>query len=88
MDLSREEGSSRTLSSCSEGVSGSTAVGRSACICDRTAGDECPSGRMRASRVLKQLVTCGSVAVRDGESVNSNMDGGLSMGGARRDGAA
>ncbi|GFY92810.1 hypothetical protein Acr_08g0012060 [Actinidia rufa] len=30
---------------------------------------------MRASRVLKHLVTCGSVAVGDGESVNSNVDG-------------
>ncbi|GFY82201.1 UPSTREAM OF FLC protein [Actinidia rufa] len=88
MDLSREEGSSRTSSSCSEGVSGSRAVGQSAFICDRTDGDECPSGRMRASRVLKQLVTCGSVAVRNGESVKSNADGGLSMRGARRDGAA
>ncbi|GFY82193.1 hypothetical protein Acr_02g0004330 [Actinidia rufa] len=40
------------------------------------------------TKVLKQLVTCGSVTVRDCESVKSNLDGGLSMGGARRDGAA
>ncbi|GFY85406.1 hypothetical protein Acr_04g0001440 [Actinidia rufa] len=67
-----------------QGESGSRAVDRSACICDRTVGDECPSSRVRVSRVLKQLVTCGSITVRDA----SNVDGGLSMGGARGDGAA
>ncbi|KAH7839994.1 hypothetical protein Vadar_011110 [Vaccinium darrowii] len=67
-ELSRGETTPSSISSSEVflgGVSGSRAVDVSGEIRDRTGSKEHHSGRMKASRVLMQLVSCGSVAVKD-----------------------
>lgn len=76
VELSRGELSPPPSNSSSEGldgVSGSRDVDRSADIRDRTVNDEHPSGRMKASLVLKQLISCGSF---DRRSTSSKDDQG------------
>ncbi|KAA8534248.1 hypothetical protein F0562_031765 [Nyssa sinensis] len=81
-ELSREEifpPVSNSISEALEGLSGSRDVDRSADILDRTASNERPSGRMKASQVLMQLITCGSGSVDNCGSIKSKENGGYSM---------
>lgn len=68
LELSREEMISPPQSNSSEdgsdGVSGLRDVDRSGEIRDRTAEGRYPSGRMKASKVLMQLISCGTVSVK------------------------
>ncbi|KAM7492077.1 hypothetical protein LguiA_034998 [Lonicera macranthoides] len=76
VELSRGELSPPPSNSSSEGldgVSGSRDIDRSADTRDRTVSDEHPSGRMKASLVLKQLISCGSF---DRRSTSSKDDQG------------
>ncbi|XP_059628184.1 protein SOSEKI 5-like [Cornus florida] len=52
-----------------EGVSGSRGADLSGRVCDRTAENMHPSGRMKASQALMKLISCGSVPVNDCESI-------------------
>lgn len=65
VELSREE-----VSPPASNSSAGTGDG-SADIRDQTAVNDRPSGRMKASEVLMQLVACGSRKIMDGESVIS-----------------
>ncbi|XAR66328.1 hypothetical protein NMG60_11012518 [Bertholletia excelsa] len=62
-ELNREEYSTPG-SEVLEGMSESNTINQSAEVRDRTISSECSSGRLKASRVLKQLVTCGSASMR------------------------
>uniref|UniRef100_A0A5B6YXG3 SOSEKI DIX-like domain-containing protein n=1 Tax=Davidia involucrata TaxID=16924 RepID=A0A5B6YXG3_DAVIN len=78
-ELSREEISPPVSNSSSEALEGSRDVDRSADILDRTASNERPSERMKASQVLMQMITCGSVSVDNWKSIKSKENGGYSM---------
>lgn len=58
------------------------AVGDSADIRDETAGNDRPSGRMKASAVLLQLISCVSGSVKPGESMPGREGGSQVVGGS------
>lgn len=72
VELSREEISppppSSSSTEASETASGGAIRSRSADIRDEAGGNDRPSGRMKASAVLMQLISCVSGSVKAGES--------------------